>query len=127
MVVLKAWPADLLSFDDVDRNARMQRNFDGGAGNFSVAHSGMSIAHIKQRSGNVHRQIQGIAGAGFGGVHVAAELCRYDRAARLAIGGCYSYAAKERMERNFDGEIRVQRLEGRGIVCMIDGKEPDFF
>src|SRR5262249_136622 len=55
------------------------------------------------------------------------KLGRHNRAAGFPSDGCYSDAAKERMQRNLDRELGVQSLECRCVCCLIDRIEPDLF
>src|SRR5690242_8900052 len=61
IVVLEAGPVDLAAFDDVDLHACGQRHFDGGAGDFAVAHGGVTVAHEEQGAWNVDGKVQGVS------------------------------------------------------------------
>ncbi len=74
VVVLELGPGDGAAFDHAQLHARLQRNLDGGAGDFSIAHGGVSVADVEQSSLHIHRKIHGVTHAGFGRVHVAAEF-----------------------------------------------------
>src|SRR5579863_8919084 len=105
VVVLKLRPGDGAAFDYAQLHAGFERNFDGGAGDFSVAHGGMAVANVEQAAFYVHWKINCVADAGFGRIHVASEFGWDYGTARLTLGGCDSDAAEERMEGNFHREI----------------------
>ena len=125
VIILELGPGDGPAFDHAQLHAGLQRNLDGGAGNFSVAHGGMAVADVEKSSLHIHWKIHGIAHAGFGRIHVAAKFRGDHRTARLAIGRRDSDAAEERMHGNPDGEIRIERLERGRVRGVIDGIEPD--
>src|ERR1700733_1826198 len=99
-VILKFRPLDGAPFNQAELNARLERNLDRRPGNFTIAHRGMSITDVEECSLHAHRKVYRIAHARFRGIHVPAELCRHDRAARLAIRGSYPDASEERMHWN---------------------------
>src|ERR1039458_8570990 len=59
VVVLELRPGDGAALDHAQLHPRLQRNFDGRAGDFSVAHGGAAVANIEQSSLHVHRKING--------------------------------------------------------------------
>jgi hypothetical protein len=125
--VFEARPAGVLSLDYVELQARFHGNFDGGAGDFAVAHGGMAIAKIKERARNIHGQIKGVADGNFWGVHVASEFGGDDGAACFAVGWGDADASEKRVKRDFHFVIRIERLKCGGVGRVIDGIKPDFF
>src|SRR5208282_2120234 len=107
VVVLELGPGDGAAFDYAQLHARFQGNLDGGSGNFSVAHGGVAVANVEQSSLDIDGEVHGVAHAGFGRVHVAAEFRGDHGTAGLTIGGSDSDAAEERMHGNLDGEIGI--------------------
>src|SRR5262249_19879012 len=100
VVVFKTRPVDFLSFDYAHLDARAQRDLDRRAGDLAVAHGGVAIAHEEHRARHVHREIHGVAGAGFGRIHVAAEGFGDHRGAGFATGRGDTDASEKRMQWN---------------------------
>src|SRR2546422_8864887 len=98
--ILKAWPADLLSFDHVDLQPPTQWDLNCRTCHFAVAHSGMPISHVELRSQHIYGKVDGVAGTGLRRVHVAAESLRHDGTACLPARWCHADTTKERMQRN---------------------------
>src|SRR5258708_37977142 len=111
VVVLELGPGDGAAFDHAQLHACLQRNFDGGAGDFSVAHGGVAVTDVEQSSLHIHRKIHGVAHAGFGRVHVAAEFRGDYRTACLTVGCRDSDAAAECSQGHTDGTIYIERFE----------------
>src|ERR1700676_2240744 len=101
LLVLEARPASSLPFQDIDLQPGAHRNFDGGAGDLSITHGGVSIAEIQKSALDVHGQIERVACAGFRCFHVAAEFRGNDGATGFAARWSYADAAEKRMQRNF--------------------------
>src|SRR5271166_4808550 len=78
IVVLKTRPANGLLLDDVHLEPNAGGYLDRRAGDFTVAHGAVRIPEEQQCAGNAHRQVESIARARLRGIHVAAELRRYD-------------------------------------------------
>src|SRR5437899_2419431 len=105
VLILKAWPANLLSLDHVNLQPPTKWNFDRRACHFAVAHSGMPIPHVELRSQHIYGKVDGVAGASLRRVHVAAESLRHDGTACLPARWCHADTTKERMQRNLHREI----------------------
>src|SRR5208282_3445825 len=60
VVVLELRPGDSAALNHAQLHARLQRNLDGGAGNFSIAHGGVAVTDVEQSSLDIHRKIHGV-------------------------------------------------------------------
>jgi hypothetical protein len=105
----------------------MHGDFDGGAGDFAVAHDGVAVTKIEEGAGNIYGRIKRVAGGDFRRIRVAAKFRRNNRTARLAGRRSYADARQEWTERNFGLVGRVERLECGGAGGVVDGVEPYFF
>src|ERR1700680_567483 len=84
----------------------------------------MAVAEIEEASFYVDGEIDGVADAGLGRVHVAAKFGRDQRTAGLAIRGGNADASEERMHGNLHREVGVERLESCRVCRVIDVVEP---
>src|SRR5882762_3944970 len=84
----------------------------------------MAVAEIKEASFYVDGEIDGVADAGLGRVHVAAKFGRDQRTAGFAISGGNADASEKRMHGNLHREVGVERLEGCRVCRVIDAVEP---
>src|SRR4029077_16317461 len=85
----------------------------------------MAVAEIEEAPFYVDGEIDVIADAGLGRVHVAAKFGGDQRTAGLAISWGNADASEERMYGNLHREVGVERLEGCGFCRVIDVVEPD--
>ena len=108
VIVFEAGPVGGLPFHEFKAEFGFHGDFDGAAGNFAIAHGGVSITEIEERAFDVDGEIKGVAGGDFGRVHVATEFSRDDGAARFTMSGSDADAAEERLERKLRFEIGVE-------------------
>src|ERR1041385_552202 len=93
LLIFKARPVDLLALDHMHLNTLAESDFQRCACDFTISLHGMSITHEEHGAGSIYGKIDGVAGAGFRRIHVAAECFRNNRAARLTACGRYTNAA----------------------------------
>jgi hypothetical protein len=122
----EARPHGVLPFYDFELKAGTHGDFDGGAGDFAVAHDGVAVTKMEERAGNIYGRIKRVAGGDFRRIHVAAKFRRNNRTARLAGRRSYADAPKEWTEKNFGLVGRVERLECGGAGGVVDGVEHIF-
>ena len=71
--------------DQVDRQLDVHRAFDRRAHDLALAHRVVAVAEREQRTRDAHAEVNRVAGADLGAVHVAAEGVGNDRRARFAV------------------------------------------
>ncbi len=124
VIVFEAGPVGGLPFHEFKAEFCFHRDFDGAAGNFAIAHGGVSIAEVKESAFDVDGKIEGVAGRDFGGVHVAAKFGGNDGAACFTMSRSNADAAEKRLERKLRFEIGVQGLKGDELFAGVDGVIP---
>ena len=70
--------------DQIDGEVDIHRPLGRRTDDLSLAHRVMPVAEREQRAGNFHAEIDGVAGADFGTIHVAAEGIGNDRGTHFA-------------------------------------------
>src|SRR5947209_7207234 len=97
--VLDVRPARRAPFDQVDGQVDVHRSLDRRADDLALAHRVVPVAERQQRARHVHAEVNRVAGAHLGAIHVAAEEIRNDRGAHL-LSRRDAETAKERRERD---------------------------
>ena len=127
VIVFEARPVGGLPFHEFETELCFHGDFDSAAGNFAIAHGGVSITEIEERAFNVDGEIESVAGRHFGSVHIATEFSGNDGAAGFAMSGSYADATEERLERKLRFEIGIEGLKGDELFVCVDGVIPGAF
>jgi hypothetical protein len=127
VIVFEARPIGGLPFQEFEAEFRFHGDFDSAAGNFAIAHGGVSITEIEERAFDVDGEIESVAGRDFGRVHIATKFGGDDGAAGFTMSGSYADATEKRLQRKLRFEIRVEGLKGDELFVSVDGVIPCAF
>src|SRR5215468_1981291 len=105
MIIFEARPVCALPFDQLEAEASLHGDFDSGASDLAITHSGVAIAEIEKGTWDIHGQIERVTRRDFGRIHVATEFGGNDATARFAVGRCDTDTAKEGFQRKLRPEI----------------------
>ena len=103
---------------------RVHRALDRDAADLTLAHRVMAVTEREEGALDVDAEIDGRPGAGFRGIHVAAECFGYQDVAGLVCGRGNADRAMERLQRQADRVVRVERLIDHLPGSPVDGVDP---
>src|SRR5207237_1029192 len=125
LAVLDARPRRLAMLEELDRQLHVHRAFHGRSDDLAFAHPEMAVAERKERAGNAHAEIDGVAGADLGTVHVAPEIVGHDGRPGLAVCGSDAEAAEERAQGDLPRRAAIRGTGAQDARLLVHVVEPD--